>query len=264
MSTRTARWPAGMPCWADLSAPDVVAAGEFYRRVLGWSIEHQGEEYGHYAIASVDGRAAAGIGPTQDGAPNAWTVYLASDDADATAAAITEHGGTVIAAPFDVGPLGRMLIAADPTGAAFGVWQAGEHIGANVVNEPGALSWDDLRTTDPPAAWAFYAGVFGYDVRPLAEAGPAYSLFHLAGDETPAGGIGAMFGVPEGTPPHWLAYFGVADADTAVAAVEAGGGSVLAPAFDTPYGRMAGVTDPDGAVFWLAQVDLASQPDRSG
>ncbi len=265
MSIRTSKWPAGTPCWADLTAPDLDAAKAFYSAVLGWTFDDdQGEEYGGYLMASVGGRHAAGIGPEQEGAPNAWTLYLASDDADATAAAVKEHGGSVLMEPGDVGPLGRMLIAADPSGAAFGVWQAKDNIGANIVNEPGALTWDDLRSTDAATAAAFYRDVFGYRLEAMPEAGEDYQLFHLEGDDAPSGGMGGMFGAPDGTPSHWVAYFGVTDADAAVEAVRSKGGTVMAPPFDTPYGKMAGLMDPFGAMFWIAQTDGANQPDRSG
>jgi predicted enzyme related to lactoylglutathione lyase len=263
MSIRTSPWPAGVPCWADLMAPDVPAAKEFYAAVLGWSFEDTEEEYGGYALATVDGAAAAGIGPVREGARTAWTLYLASDDADKTAAAVAERGGTVLLAPGDVGPLGRMFVAADPTEAVFGVWQAGTHIGAGVVNEPGGLCWEDLRTPDPDTAREFYRALFGYRTDPMPEAGPDYQLFSRPDEDLPLGGMGGMMGA-EAMPAHWVVYFGVADATAAVAAAERSGGSVLVPGFDTPYGRMAGLADPGGAVFWVAQVDPATQPDRAG
>jgi predicted enzyme related to lactoylglutathione lyase len=263
MSLRTSPWPAGVPCWADLMAPDVAAAKEFYGAVLGWAFEDTEAEYCGYTIATAHGAAAAGIGPVREGARTAWTLYLASDDADKTQVSVTEHGGTVLLPAGDVGPLGRMFVATDPTGAVFGVWQAGSHIGAGVVNEPGGLTWDDLRSPDPDAAREFYRAVFGYRMDPLPEAGPDYALFSRPDEQAPLGGIGGMMGA-KGAPPHWVVYFGVADAEAAVAAAQRSGGSVLAPGFDTPYGRMAGLTDPGGATFWVAQVDIANQPDRSG
>jgi predicted enzyme related to lactoylglutathione lyase len=243
--------------------PDVAAARAFYEAVLGWRFADSGAEYGGYVIAQVGDAAAAGIGPLpQEDAPAAWTLYLASDDVEATAAAVAARGGTVLLPPGDVGPMGRLAIAADPTGAVFGIWQHGVHIGAGVVNEPGGLSWEDLRTTDPAAAQAFYADVFGWEFRPLAAAGPDYATFHVPGDDAPMGGLGGMMGAPEGTPSHWLVYFGVADADAAAAAAEAHGGAVPAPPFDTPFGRMGVLRDPAGAVFWIAQTDRAAMPDR--
>lgn len=263
MSLRTVPWPPGMPCWADLSVPDVAQAREFYAGVLGWAFEDSGEEYGGYVIAQVAGDAVAGVGPLMtEGQPSAWTLYLASDDADATAAAIAEHGGSVLVPPGDVGPMGRMLIAADPSGAAFGVWQAKEMIGAGRVNEPGALTWDDLRSSDPAVAQAFYAAVFGYAIAPMPGAPDQdYRLFLLPGDDAPLGGMGGMMGAV-GVPPHWLVYFAAADVDVALTEATRLGGSVLVPAFDTQFGRMGGVTDPFGAVFWVAQI-TGPQPDRS-
>ncbi|MFL6137465.1 MAG: VOC family protein [Frankiaceae bacterium] len=263
MSIRTSPWPAGMPCWTDLSVPDVDAVTSFYADVLGWTYQGTGEDYGGYVIAGVGGAIAAGIGPAREGGPVGWTLYFASDDADRTAAEIAEHGGSVLLPPGDVGPFGRMLIAADPTGATFAVWQAGTHIGAGIVNEPGGLMWEDLRSPDPDGARAFYEALFGFRTEPLAAAGPDYALFHLAGEQAPLGGMGGMFGI-EGMPAHWLVYFAVADAAAAVAAAERSGGSVLRPALDTPYGTMAGLADPAGAVFWVAQTTGDGQPDRSG
>src|SRR3954452_22433255 len=265
MSRRTSPWPPGMPCWADLTVPDVAVAKDFYAAVLGWAFQDSGEEYGGYAIAQAGGAAAAGVGPPQQPAtPAAWTLYMASEDVEATATSIAEHGGTLLLPPGDVGPMGRLCVAADPSGAVFGVWQHGAHIGAEVVNEPGGITWEDLRSTDPEAAKGFYTAVFGWTTQPLPLAGPDYWLFHTPGDDAPMGGLGGMAGAPEGTPSHWLVYFAVPDADAAVAAVRGAGGSVLAAPFDTTYGRMAPLRDPAGAVFWIAQTDGSGMPDRSG
>jgi len=264
MTTRTNPWPAGVPCWADLMTPDVEAAIVFYGSVLGWEFAATEAEYGGYTIAQSQGRAAGGIGPAQVGARTAWTLYFASDDTDATAAAITANGGSVLGDPADVGPLGRMCIAADPTGAVFGVWQAGEHLGAEVANEPGGLTWEDLRSTDPETAIAFYAAVFGLEGKPMPMASDDYRTLHLAGDDAPIGGAGGMMGAPDGTPSHWLVYFAVGDCDASVAAAVAGGGTSLADPWDTPFGRMAPVTDPWGATFFVAQLPAdVAEPQRA-
>lgn len=221
--------------------------------------------HGGYVVADVGGAAVAGIGPEQPGARTAWTLYFATDDADASAAAVTEHGGTVVLPPGDVGPLGRMALAVDPAGAVFGLWEAGTMIGAALVNEPGGLVWEDLRSTDPSAAQAFYRGVFGYRLDPVEMAGPDYATFALPDGQAPLGGTGGLMGLPDGTPSHWLVYFQVADADAASSAAQSAGGQVVSPPFDTPYGRMAGVRDPDAAVFMVMQVPAdAPGPDRAG
>jgi hypothetical protein len=145
-----------------------------------------------------------------------------------------------------------MIAASDPSGAVFGVWQAGEHIGAGIVNEPGGLTWEDLRSTDPAAAKTFYASVFGYEFDPLPTAGDDYDMFKLPGSD-PVGGMGGMMGL-DGMPSHWVVYFGVADTDAAVARAEAKGGRAVVAPFDTEFGRMAALSDPGGTVFFLAQA----------
>ena len=262
MTTRTSPWPAGVPCWTDLMTPDVGDARMFYEAVLGWTFADTGDEYGGYVIGQVGGAAAAGIGPMQEGTRTAWTLYFATGDADASAGQVEARGGTVIVPPGDVGPLGRMAVAADPTGALFGVWQAGGHIGAGIANEPGALTWDDLRTTDPDAARAFYEALFGFRYEGIPDEEGDYRVMFRPGEQAPLGGIGGMMG-EEGSP-HWLVYFGVADTAATAAAAERAGGSVLAPPFETPYGRLAALADPGGATFWVIQTDGSNQPDRSG
>ena len=258
MPTRTDPWPAGTPCWVDLSVPDVAAAAAFYADVVGWTFVDSGPDHGGYQIAQADGRAAAGVGPLmQEGQPPAWTVYLASDDVDATAKLVGEHGGSVLAGPIDIPDNGRMLVAADPTGAVFGVWQQAGMIGSELEGEPGAFVWDDAQLQDVEAGKRFYADVFGFRYVPLGpEAGEApadYEVFTVPGGspDRPAGGIGGVAGAPPGSPSHWLAYFMVPDTDAAVQAVGDRGGRVLMAAETTPFGRIAVVADPFGAPFGL-------------
>lgn len=242
-------------------APDVDAASAFYSDVIGWSVIDTGPEYGGYRIAQMGGSAAAGIGPQQEGARSAWTLYFASDDADATADAVRAAGGTLMMPPGDVGALGRMFIAMDPTGAPFGVWQAGIHVGSEIVNEPGGLAWEDLRTADADAARAFFGGVFGWDYAPMPGAPDSYQVFLAPGSDRPMGGIGPFMGPP--TQPHWVVYFAVADADAAAAAAVAGGGTIVTEGFDSPFGRMVGLADPAGALFWVVGAP-GDQPQTSG
>jgi uncharacterized protein len=254
-------WPFGVPCWVDLASTDVEAALRLYGAVLGWEFDRQSEEYGGYVMCRIKGGDAAGIGPVQEGAPPAWTVYFASDDADATAKAVVGAGGRVLAEPFDVGTLGRMFVAADPGGAVFGVWQAIDHIGASHVNEPGGLNWEDLSVPDPDAARAFYGEVFGLVYEELPEGAPSgYQLFKRADEPWPLGGMG---GLAEGAYPSWLPYFCVPDTDAAVAAAQDNGGSVLQEARDSEFGRQAVLADADGAAFSVIQaIPGAPQPDR--
>ena len=266
MPTRDTAWPAGTPCWIDYGAADLDAAKAFYTDLLGWSYSGGAPEYGGYLTGMRGDHAAAGMAPQQDPSdPPRWTTYFASDDAHATAERITAAGGTLVVPPMEVGPMGTMVIARDPEGHPFGVWQAGQQTGCGIYNEPGSLVWNEAAVEDVAAAQAFYSAVFGFRVDPLEMAGPDYGTFALPHEQTPLGGLGGLMGAPEGTPSHWLVYFGVEDADAAAAAASAGGGSVTTVPFDSPFGRMAGLADPDGAAFWVAQaLPDAPQPDRSG
>jgi predicted enzyme related to lactoylglutathione lyase len=264
MSIRTSPWPAGTPCWADLMVPDADQARAFYAAVLGWTFGEPDAEHGNYSIATVDGHAVAAVsGPPAAGEQSpAWMVYFAVEDADATAARISASGGTVVFGPTDVDTFGRMCVAVDPTSATFGLWQANDFIGAQLVNDPGGLTWEDLRSADPPTAQKFYADVFGFDTRPIEMAPGDYRTFHHAGDDAPLGGMGGFMGIASHS--HWVLYFAVPSTDDAIAAAERSGGSVGVPAHDTPFGRMAGLVDPAGAAFHVIQAGATEQPDRSG
>jgi predicted enzyme related to lactoylglutathione lyase len=246
-------WPNGAPCWVDIAVPDLPAALGFYGAVLGWSFVDTGEEYGHFALCQTEGHAAAGIGPVmQEGQPSFWTVYLATDDVDATTKLVTDGGGSVLAGPMDIPDTGRMAVCADATGGVFGLWQAAGQVGIEVFNQPGSLVWEDARLTDVDRGREFYRGLFPYTFgevpgMPLGE----YGTFDLHG--RPMGGMGGTMGAPEGTPSHWLAYFGVESVDASVAAATERGGTVMMAAQDMPFGRMAVLTDPFGAPFAVHQ-----------
>jgi hypothetical protein len=254
MSIRETRWEAGTPCWVDIQVPDVDAALAFYGPVLGWTFRDTGAGHGGYRVCLVDGRSVAGIGPEHAAElPTAWLVYLASEDADATAKLVTENDGSLLADPFDIPNVGRIAVATDSTGGAFGVFQAGEAIGLEVVDEPGTLVWEDCRLTDVARGRSFYTAVFGYAYAEIPGV-PLEAYGTFGPGDRPWGGIGGMMGAPENTRAarsHWLAYFSVADADATAAAVQAHGGTVVSAPETTPFGRIGVVTDPFGAHFGI-------------
>ncbi|MDR6866628.1 putative enzyme related to lactoylglutathione lyase [Microbacterium resistens] len=255
MSIRNEPWPAGTPMWVDLGADDVDAAKAFYTGLFGWEYQSGGQESGGYLLAQLDGKAVAGIGPKQDAQmPTVWTSYIGSDDVDATANAVTEAGGHLIAPPFDVMDSGRMAIATDLTGAAFGIWQAGSHIGAERVNEHGALCWNELHTRDDAAARAFYATVFGYEYEDLSDGGFVYFTFRRAGDAAEVGGIQHDTQIADGVPDYWLTWFAADDVDASTASAAGLGATVLMPVTDSPFGRMSIVQGPQGEVFGLISL----------
>ena len=247
MAERTSYAP-GAPGWADLTVPDLEAALTFYGGLFGWEFEDQGEEAGHYHQALKNGKRVAGIGPNQPGAPPMafWTTYLTGTDVDAHASAITGAGGKVTFGPLQVLDAGRMVAAQDPTGALFGIWEPGEHSGAQLHDEHAALSWAELMTRDLDAAVDFYGSLFDYTLEPLPEEPESYRVLKLGNDY-----VGGIWRLTDETPAHWVAYFKYDDVDAGFERARALGGELTEDPRDSPYGRWAPVRDPQGAVFRL-------------
>jgi len=263
MTTRDEPWPDGTPSWVDLVVPDRHAAQAFYGPLFGWEFTEGGPETGYYMMCELAGRPAAGIGempPTDETPPAGWTTYLATSDVDAAATRITDAGGTVLMGPMGIEEFGRMLVAADPTGAVFGLWQAGRHRGAEVANEPGALTWNECMTRDFEAAKAFYTNVFGYGIQDMSGVDVTYNVLEVAGNAV--GGLGELgTSAPAAVPPHWLTYFAVDDTDATVTRATELGGQLVRPAQDTPFGRMAVLAGPAGE--WFAVMSQAAdQPPQ--
>jgi len=209
------------------------------------------------------GRPVAGIGQTPPGQemPAVWTTYLSVSDVDKTAAAITEAGGRIVMPAMEVMKEGRMAVAADPAGAVFGLWEAGNHIGTQVTAAPGTLAWNECMSHDFPAAKAFYEQVFGYGFQDLSSDDFSYAVVLL--DGRPVGGVGALpASVPAEVPSNWSAYFWVADADASAAKVAELGGQVLGRPFDSPYGRQVRVADDQGVNFLIiAPNEQSGEPE---
>lgn len=252
MVTRDTAWGDGTPCWVDLGVADIAKAGAFYAELFGWEVHHGPPEAGGYALCLKDGRLVAGIGPTMgpDDEPSVWTTYLAASNADETAGKIKACGGHVLVEPMDVMDQGRMAMAADPGGAAFGLWQARQHTGVQLANEPGSLTWNENLSRDFDGNKAFYHAVFGYDYGDIGDTRFRYATLKAGGSEV--GGIGELdSSLPAEVQAHWSVYFAVEGTDAAVATVSGLGGSTVRPAWDSPYGRIAVVADDHGAVFSL-------------
>ncbi|SEJ14798.1 hypothetical protein SAMN04487917_10428 [Arthrobacter sp. yr096] len=260
MSTKISNWPAATPIWVDLGIDDLQAAKAFYSDLFGWDYVSGGQDSGDYLLAHVDGRAVAGLGPKQDPAmPTVWTTFLASDDVDTTAKKVVAAGGQLIASPFDVMDSGRMALAMDTVGAVFGVWQAGNHIGAERVNEHGALCWNELHTRDYTGARSFYAQAFDVSYQDVAEEGLVYSTIRRPLDGREVGGIHHDTELSEDVPNHWMTWFASDYVEgTATRAVELGA-TLLGPVADSPLGRMAVVRAPQGEVFGIIDAPRTSE-----
>jgi uncharacterized protein len=245
--------PVGAPCWIDLFTSDPDKSRAFYGELFGWTSEDAGAEYGNYINFSKDGVRVAGAmrNDGQAGMPDVWSIYLATEDADATVAAATSHGGQVIVPAMDVGELGRFAVVTDAGQAAIGMWQPKQHQGFGVLAEPGAPSWFELHTRDYDASLQFYRDVFGWNTHVEADS-PEFRYTTLGeGDGAMAGIMDATGFLPDGVPAHWSIYFGAEDTDKTLAQVVELGGSVVTPAEDTPYGRLATAADPTGTLFKL-------------
>jgi predicted enzyme related to lactoylglutathione lyase len=245
--------PIGAPCWVDLFTSDPDKSRAFYGQLFGWTAKDPNEEFGGYVNFLKDGALVAGCmrNDGQAGSPDVWSVYLATDDAQATVDAAVAHGAQVVVPAMEVGELGTMAVVTDPGHAAIGVWRPGSHKGFGILAEPGAPSWFELHTRDYAGSVDFYRDVFKWDTY-VASDTPDFRYTTLGeGDGALAGIMDATAYLPDGVPAAWAVYFGVDDTDAALAKTVELGGSIVMPAEDTPYGRLAQAADPTGALFKL-------------
>lgn len=242
----------GSPDWLDLGSPDTDAAAVFYGRVFGWDHVSAGPDTGGYGFFQQDGKIVAALGPlTEEGASSAWTIYFETPDADATAKATEQGGGTVRVAPMDVMDAGRMAALSDPAGAEFAVWQPNAMKGLERTSDKHALLWAELHVPDPEAALDFYRGLFGWRWSTMETPGMTYRVISTAAGDQEDASFGGVAEQQEGAEKaRWIPYFAVEDADVIATSVKESGGSVLMPPADVPdVGRIAWLADPFGAPF---------------
>jgi uncharacterized protein len=251
MGERTSH-PHGTFSWVDLATTDPEGAKAFYGRLFGWEGDDMPAGEGitytmfrlgpHYVAAVSDQREeerAAGVPPH-------WSSYVTVDDLDAVAARVPELGGTLIAPPFDVLDAGRMAIVADPAGAVLSLWEPRNHIGAQLVNDPGSLTMNSLATPDPQGAKEFYEALLGWTF----ELAPEFSQIRNRGR------LNAGMREDREMQPHWLAIFTVTEVDAAAETVRDAGGRVLVEPMEIPAGRFAVFADPAGAAFAVFEGEV--------
>lgn len=251
----------GVPAWVDVSSPDVEQACVFYTRLFGWEVgPDMGPDTGGYRLFLKDGAKVAGVGPLMDEGPPSWTTYVAVDDIEREYGRIQALGGHPVVPPMELpDESGHIAYATDPTGGFFALFQSGPgHLGAELVNEPGTLAWNELVVRDPDTATAFYDELFGWNTVPLQDMD--YRIVQVAGRAV--GGVmpmGANF--PAEMPTHWLAYFAVEDARATTSRCVSMGGDVVAGPMDTPIGPIAVIQDPAGAMFAIGQFSTLDDPN---
>ncbi|MEU5435124.1 VOC family protein [Streptomyces sp. NPDC020719] len=249
--------PEGTPCWADAMFSDVEKAKSFYSDVLGWTFGEANSEYGNYTQAYANGKAVAAIVPPMPGQEGqaAWCLYLASPDVAATAKKITDNGGEVLMQPMQVGDFGSMAIAREPSGAVFGVWQAGSHEGFEAKGVPGAYCWAEFFTRDPAKLDSFLPSVFPYSAKQMQDDAADFRVFSVGGDMV-MGRMKMTDDFPPEVPPYVNVYFAVDNCDTAVEKATKQGGILRFGPMDTPFGRFAALTDSQGAAFSV--IDMST------
>lgn len=259
----------GIVGWTDVAVPDIEAGTSFYSSLFGWEAISAGpSDSMPYTMFTLDGKLVSGMGPLSQeqidaGQPPVWSSYIIVDDADTVFAAAVELGATPLMEPMQIMDSGKMAFIIDPAGASVGFWQSGTHDGAEVFNEPGSITWNDLAVRDVEAAKTFYTSLLGWELgeMPMGDDG-MYWTFSNQGRMN--GGAWDMSGMlPDDVPAHWMAWFRVANCQETADQVASLGGTVLRPPSPTGVGISAVVTDPFGAMFGIIETEQAEgQPPR--
>lgn len=256
------RYPDGVFSWVDLATTDPESAKVFYGGLFGWSFLDMPTDSGTiYSMAQIEGYNVAGLGPLdagmqEQGIPPFWSSYVKHGDVDAVAARAADASGKVMFPPFDVMDAGRMTMIQDPTGAAFGVWQPGNHIGAQLVNIPNTLTWNELQTPALDVARRFYAAVFGWT---YDEDENGYVTAKAEGRVQ--AGMLQLTEQMANVPPNWSIYFLVDDIESAASKVGKLGGSMLVPVTSAgEVGKFCAVQDPQGAIFSIIEYAGPAAP----
>lgn len=255
---KVTKYPHGTFSWVDCNTTNWKGGKKFYSELMGWETEDVPMGNGmQYTFFKKDGETVAAISPMQkeqqeQGIPSMWYSYITVDDVDALAGKVKELGGTLMGEPFDVFDNGRMVLLQDPTGAVVSLWQPKTHIGATLVNTPGAFTWNELYTRDVPAAKEFYSQLLGWEFEKTE--GMEYWVGKVNGRMN----CGIMpitedFG---DIPPYWAVYFSVADIEETTKKVKELGGQVHSELMDAGgIGRFSVIADPGGASVIIMQTN---------
>lgn len=254
--TKMEKFAQGAPAWVDLQSPDQEASKRFYAELFGWEYQDNPmtPEY-VYSMASVGGSAVAAIAPQATEAVNAgittaWNTYFSVDDIEAVVEKVAPAGGRVLMAADDVEGFGRMALIEDSIGAPLTLWQGKSLAGAELINEPGSFIWHELAAGNWEHAVPFYIDVLGAEKAEVPMEGGSFTMLRVDGQYV----AGFRDQEDENSTPRWEVYFGIADTDAGIATARASGAKLLVEPFDVEgIGRMAMLSDPQGAVFWILQ-----------
>ncbi len=247
----------GIFSWVDLGTTDGEGAKKFYSGLFGWEFtDFPTDDQGVYSMGQIGGKSVAALyqmGPAKEGMPPAWNSYVTVANAQETAEKAKALGGNVLAEPFDVMGSGIMAMIQEPTGAVCAIWEPKEHIGAEIVNEPNTLTWNELATPDSKKAGEFLTKLFDWSAKEQEMPHTVYTTFSV-GERMNAG----MLQMTEewgDMPAHWMAYFATEDCDAMVKKAEELGGEISVPPTDIPeVGRFSVIKDPQGAHFSVIKL----------
>jgi len=251
------KYPQGTFSWADCSSTNAAEAKKFYANLMGWNSNDlpMGDGQFYYMFQN-DGESVAGLGQIQpamqeQGMSSRWNNYITVDDVDAMTAKAKELGATVLEEPFDVFDSGRMSVVQDPTGGAIAMWQANNHIGSGLVNTPGAMTWNELMTSDTTKACKFYEELFGWTFQKMEN----MDYYLITNNGRMNGGIMGLNEAWGNVSSEWIVYFSVANIEDAVEKVKANGGKVVNGISDAEgIGRFAIISDPADAHCAIIQL----------
>ena len=248
--------PNGHFGWAEVAVPDTDQGRDFYTGLFGWeALESPARDSMPYTMFALDGQMVAGMGQLrrediEAGRPPVWSSYVLVDDADDVAARAKDLGATLTLEPMEIPDAGKMFFAIDPIGAAIGFWQPGQHRGAGVFNVPGAMSWNELACRDVETAKTFYTKLLGWGIDIQQHDDFTYTVVTI--NERRIGGMYDMTGMlPDGIPAHWFVWFAVGETDEAAERARSLGGTIQRSPWDSQFGRMAVISDPQGPTFGI-------------
>lgn len=252
------KYPHGTFSWADLASTDATKSRDFYANLMGWDTQEipigGGAVYTMFLHEGETVSAVSQMPPDMQkaGIPSHWNNYVTVEDVDSMASKVAELGGTIIAEPFDVFENGRMMVVQDPGGATLSLWQPKNHIGASIVNTPGAMSWNELATRDLEKVRDFYSQLLGWDIKK----DETQNYHYILNNGRMNGGINVMDENFGDMPSVWTTFFSVADIDATVAKASELGGNLMMPIITVEgNGRLAVMADPTGAVCTFIQLD---------
>ncbi|MCP2323199.1 hypothetical protein HDA40_001706 [Hamadaea flava] len=254
---RVRGYAAATPCWAVHYSANVAATTEFYAGLFGWTTATNNGA----TVFLLRGLAVAGLAEIRDGGGQrpGWLTHISTDDIDTTSQLVLEAGGNVLGPSTEWGERGRSAVYADSLGAVVGAWQHGTTLGvsfagAEVIDEPGAVTWSEVVTRDTAGTAAFYGKVFGW-TQQVGTATEEHEYYEWISAKRVVGGISMMDGghYPPGTPPHWRTILQVDDCAEVVARTPELGGRVLAGPVDAGIGTAAYIADPTGGTFLVIE-----------